>query len=168
MLKLVQAGIRNTPGFLLAAATLGLALCAAQSPAVKVNTASQVEALESALRKQAGSGNGLATAYLAQYPNHYSQLIVRTRTGEVEIHQQFDELIIVVDGEAKVMTGGIPQNPHSIRPGELRASSAPGATAVAMSKGNVIHLVSGTPHQVIVPAGGFVAYIDVKVARAKE
>lgn len=153
---------------LLAAITMGSVLCAAQGPAVSVNMAGQVRALESSLREQAESGNGTASAYLAQYPRYYAQLIVRTKSGEVEIHQQFDELMIILDGDAKVMTGGSPESPHSIRPGELRSSSAPGATPIAMAKGNVIHLLAGTPHQVIVLAGGFIAYIDVKVAHAKE
>lgn len=141
--------------------------CAAEDPAVHVNTTAQVQALESSLRKQAQAGNGTAIAYLAQYPDYYAELIVRTKSGEVEIHQQLDELMIIVDGDAKLMTGGTPENPHTVRPGELRSSSAPEATPMAMAKGSLIHLRAGMPHQVTVPAQGFVAYIDIKVPAQK-
>lgn len=174
MMKFVEGKIRQRVGALLAAATLvavatlGPAAYAVDAPAVEVNTASQLQALVSSLRKQAEAGNGIAIANLAQYPNHYAQLIVRTRSGEVEIHQQFDEMVIILNGEAQVITGGTPQNPHSVRPGELRSASATGGTPVAMGTGNILQLVAGTPHQVILPPGGFVAYVDAKVAHATQ
>jgi len=168
MLKFIDEKIRLWLGVLVAAAVLGIPAYAADTPAVQVETASQIQALVSSLRKQAQAGNGLAIATLAQYPNHYSQLIVRTRSGEVEIHQKFDEMVVILDGEAKVITGGTPQNPRSVRPGELRSPSASGGTPAAMATGNLLHLVAGTPHQVILPPGGFVAYIDVKVAHANQ
>ena len=176
MLKVIEEKIRQKLGLLMAAAAAALVVAAVlvspsyavDAPVVQVNTASQIQALVSSLRSQAQAGNGIATAYLAQYPNHYAQLIVRTRSGEVEIHQQFDEMVIMLDGTAKVITGGTPQNPHSVRPGELRSSSVSGGTPIAMATGNILHLVAGTPHQVILSPGSFVAYVDVKVAHANQ
>lgn len=168
MLKHMKGTIRKRLGVLVAAAALGSTACAVDGPAVAANTASQLQALASSLRNQAQAGNGIATAYLAQYPNHYAQLIVRTRSGEVEIHQQFDEMMIILDGDAEIITGGTPQNPHSVRPGELRSPSVSGGTSVAMATGNLLHLIAGTPHQVILSPGGFIAYIDVKVVHVNQ
>ena len=168
MRKLIGGKIRPSLGMVVSIATLLATAYAADAPAVQVNTASQLQALVSSLRKQAEAGNGIAIADLAKYPTHYTQLIVRTRSGEVEIHQQFDEMVIILDGEAKITTGGTPQNPHSVRPGELRSESVSGGTPVAMGTGNMLQLVAGTPHQVILPPGGFVAYVDAKVAHTNQ
>ncbi|HVZ83571.1 MAG TPA: hypothetical protein VG893_07830 [Terracidiphilus sp.] len=135
-----------------------------QTSSATVNSADQIAALESALRQQAKSGNGTASAYLVQYPQYYAQLIVRTSSGEVEIHQRFDEIMIVLDGEAEVLCGGTPQNPHTIRPGELRAPAAVGGMPTRMMKGTVIHIPQDTPHHVVIPAEGYVAYLDIKIA----
>lgn len=152
------------PALFVGALAFSATLSIAQAPAVSVKTPAQIGALEASLRQQAAAGEGLATAYLEKYPQYYTQLIVRTKSGEVEIHQQFDEMAIVLDGNATIFTGGTAQNPRVLRPGELRASTAPGGTPATMAKGTVIYIPVDTPHRVVVPAGGFIAYIDVKIA----
>jgi mannose-6-phosphate isomerase-like protein (cupin superfamily) len=162
MMRVIQKLIQFA--FLIAAIDICAIASIAQKPAVSTRTSSQMETLESSLRKQAAAGDGLATAFIEKYPQYYTQLIVRTKSGEVEIHQQFDEMAIILDGHATVLTGGNPQNVRVVRPGEQRASTAPGGAPTAMAKGALLYIPVSTPHQVIVPPGGFVAYLDVKIA----
>lgn len=156
-------GRMRASAHLAAALAVCAVLSAAQTPAVSVKTTAQIEGLESTLRQQAAAGNGVAAAFIEQYPQYYTQLIVRTASGEVEIHQQYDELVIVRSGSADVYTGGTPQNLRTIKPGELRGSAAPGSTPTSLKAGTLVYIPAGTPHQVIVPPQGAVAYIDVKV-----
>ena len=137
-----------------------------QSATVEASSATQIGDLEQSLCKQAAASNGMAGASLAEYPGHYTQLIFRDKSGEVEIHQQFDEIMIVISGNAMVKTGGTPENLRTVKPGELRGTATRGGTSTAMEKGNLVHIPATTPHQVIVPAGGFVTYIDVKIAHS--
>jgi mannose-6-phosphate isomerase-like protein (cupin superfamily) len=155
--------------FELCALPATLAVCAALSVAqasqgVSVKTPRQMDDLQSALRQQATTGDGVAAAFLEQYPHYYTQLIVRTKSGEVEIHQEYDELMIVRDGNAAVYTGGKPQSFRTIKPGELRGPAVSGSTPTALVQGTLVYIPVGTPHQVIVPLGGAITYIDVKIA----
>jgi mannose-6-phosphate isomerase-like protein (cupin superfamily) len=94
-------------------------------------------------------------------------LVFRDKSGEVEIHNQFDEIMIVIGGKATVVTGGTAKNIRTLRPGELRGTSILDGTQNPMEKGNMVHIPVNTPHQVFVPAGGSVTYIDVKIEHPK-
>jgi mannose-6-phosphate isomerase-like protein (cupin superfamily) len=137
--------------------------CLAQEPTVQPFTGEEIAAMQPALKASADAGNGTATRLLVQQPDFYSSLIFRDKSGEVEIHQNFDEVMVVLEGNATVKTGGTAQNVSTLRPGELRGSSATGATSHALSKGAVVHIEANTPHQVFMPPDGHVLYIDVKI-----
>jgi mannose-6-phosphate isomerase-like protein (cupin superfamily) len=139
----------------------------AQSPGVETFSAEQVSALEKSLHAQADASNGTATGPIAKYPGYYTMLVFRDKGGEVEIHNQFDEIMIVVGGKATVVTGGTPQNVRTLKPGEQRGTSIEDGTPNPMEKGNMVHIPANTPHQVFVPAGGSVTYIDVKMEHSK-
>jgi mannose-6-phosphate isomerase-like protein (cupin superfamily) len=143
---------------------LATAQALAQAPGVQAVSAEQVAALEQSLHAQADATNGTATVDLARYSGYYTQLVYRDRNGVVEIHSQFDEIMIVMAGNATVITGGAAQNVKTTKPGELRGTSILGGTPAEMEKGNLVHIPANTPHQVFVPSGGSVTYIDVKIA----
>jgi mannose-6-phosphate isomerase-like protein (cupin superfamily) len=146
---------------------LAVARGIAQSPGVETFSSEQVSALEKSLRAEADRSNGTATGPIAKYPGFYTMLVFRDKGGEVEIHNQFDEIMIVVGGKATVVTGGTPQNVRTLKPGELRGTSIEGGMPNPMEKGNMVHIPVNTPHQVFVPAGGSVTYIDVKIEHPK-
>lgn len=100
---------------------------------------------------------------MVQLPDFYNSLIFRDRSGGLEIHETFDEVIVVLEGNATLKTGGKPENVRTLKPGELRGSSAMGATPHVLSRGAVVHLEANTPHQVFVPRNGRVLYVDVKI-----
>lgn len=143
--------------------TVAMSTCLAQEQTVQPFTGAEIVAMQPALKHRADAGNGSATRLLVQQPSYYSSLIFRDKSGEVEIHQNFDEVMVVIEGRATVKTGGTAENMNTLRSGELRGSSATGATPHALSKGAVVHIESNTPHQVFVPPDGHVLYIDIKI-----
>lgn len=157
---LMRGSVALTGAVLLASAMMA----AAQAPQVSVKSSGDIDLIESSLHRQAAAGEGLAAAMLEQYPQYYTQLIVRTRSGEVEIHQNYDEVMIIRNGSATVYTGGDPQNLRTVRPGEQRGSGAIGGKPTTLAPGTLAYIPAGTPHQVVVPAQGSIAYIDIKVA----
>jgi mannose-6-phosphate isomerase-like protein (cupin superfamily) len=139
----------------------------AQSPGVETFSSDKIAALEKSLHAQADASAGMATGPIAKYPGFYTMLVFRDKSGEVEIHNQFDEIMIVIGGKATVVTGGTAKNIRTLRPGELRGTSILDGTQNPMEKGNMVHIPVNTPHQVFVPAGGSVTYIDVKIEHPK-
>jgi mannose-6-phosphate isomerase-like protein (cupin superfamily) len=64
-----------------------------------------------------------------------------------EMHDQTNHVFIIVDGEAEFITGGRMTDPKVISPGQTRGSGIEGGTVHHLSKGDVITIPAGTPHQ---------------------
>ena len=64
-----------------------------------------------------------------------------------EMHDGTNHVFIIVDGEAEFITGGTMIDPKVISPGQTRGSGIEGGTMHHLSKGDVITIPAGTPHQ---------------------
>jgi uncharacterized protein GlcG (DUF336 family) len=86
----------------------------------------------------------------------------RTGPGEVEYHEAVVDVMHVVQGNARVVTGGAMVDPREVAPGELRADSIEGGTEHALSEGDVLAIPNGVPHQFTDVSDPFL-YFVVKV-----
>ena len=64
-----------------------------------------------------------------------------------EIHAKTNHVFIIVDGEADFVTGGKMVDPKEISPGQIRGTGIEGGMVHRLSKGDVITIPAGTPHQ---------------------
>lgn len=153
----------------LAAMTLPLA---AQAPASTTDagavapfdemTSAEITAKAAELLKiaQAG-GNGSVT--LKKYGDHITMLTVRTKSGGAEQHNAWNDIFVVVDGEATEMIGGTIVDSKESSPGELRGTRVEGGVPHVMRKGDVVHISPGTPHQTMLAPGKTFTYYVIKV-----
>ena len=101
------------------------------------------------LRQMAKHGNGSASETLKEYPQHSAMLSFRSRSGEVEVHEQFADLFVVLSGAAILVTGGRVAGARIVAPGETRGASIDGGTEQSLRPGDVAHVPAGTPHQML-------------------
>jgi mannose-6-phosphate isomerase-like protein (cupin superfamily) len=116
-----------------------------------------------ALLDKARQGSGSAGITLAQYDDHYTMLTARTASGGAELHQNWADFLIVVDGEGTEMTGGTIVDRKEGANGEIRGKTLEGATPHLLHKGDVIHIPAGTPHQSIEAPGQTITIYVIKV-----
>ena len=64
-----------------------------------------------------------------------------------EMHGKTNHVFIIVDGEADFVTGGTMIDPKLIAPGQTRGTGIEGGVTHRLSKGDVITIPAGTPHQ---------------------
>jgi len=88
----------------------------------------------------------------------------RVAPGTVEIHERDTDVFYIVDGSATFVTGGTAVDPKPIGPHELHATSIVGGTEHHLSKGDVIIIPHGIPHQFTAVDGAFL-YFVVKVTQ---
>lgn len=82
----------------------------------------------------------------------------------VEVHDASDDIYYVLEGEATLMLGGQLVEPNEISPGEWRAKTATGGQRVVITKGDLVVVPRGTPHQRTVTKKGF-SMILIKIFR---
>jgi mannose-6-phosphate isomerase-like protein (cupin superfamily) len=102
------------------------------------------------LRKLAKHGDGSAGETLKEYPQHFTMLSFRSRDGVAELHDDFADLFVVLDGRATLLTGGTIEGAKTIGPGETRGESIKGGARQELRAGDIAHVPAGLPHQMLV------------------
>ena len=115
------------------------------------------------LRKLARAGNGEASETLREYPQHRAMLSFRGRNGEVEVHERFADVFVVLAGAATLVTGGSVVGGRTLGPGETRGDSIEGGTHNLLRAGDILHVPAGTPHQFLVSGEKTVTCLVIKI-----
>ena len=125
------------------------------SSAADVNGAPMMKATNNATfidanRVAAAFAKGQPLLETAGYKVHASR---RVEPGQAEIHTLDTDVIYVVDGSATLVTGGKALDAKEIAPNELRGTKIDGGEEHRITKGDVIVIPNGVPHQFTAVAG---------------
>ena len=149
--------------FILAAGfAAGLPAFAQSGGKADVFAGKDLDAQIATLAQQAQPSGGAGTT-LADYSSHKIQISVRTASGGAEIHRHWDDVMIVKQGTATLITGGTLVDPTESANGEMHGTSIQGGTSRMLSVGDVVTVNAGVPHQLIIPAGTVYAALVIKV-----
>jgi glc operon protein GlcG len=86
----------------------------------------------------------------------------RDKDGMAEVHALDTDIIYVTEGSVDFVTGGTVTQAKAIAPDEVRGAGIQGGQTRRLSKGDVIVVPNGTPHQFVGVRGAF-TYYTVKV-----
>jgi mannose-6-phosphate isomerase-like protein (cupin superfamily) len=120
----------------------------------------QLEQLAPSAKSSGSSGTTLAS-----YGNLALKLSVRTSSGGAEIHAHYDDLMIVQQGSATLITGGTVLNAKVNSDGETSGTGIQNGKSQAIAVGDVIIIPAGVPHQLLIPPG---TLYSAMVAKVKE
>jgi mannose-6-phosphate isomerase-like protein (cupin superfamily) len=157
--------MRNRIAALVVAAAFLPACAWAQAGTGIVDHTTQAQLLEKAkdLKSSAALSNGAASIKLAEYPNHYTMLSYRNRSGGGEIHEHYADIFVVLEGDATLLTGGKLVGAATTSPGELRGSAVEGGSTTELHTGDTVHIPAGVPHQLVIESGKDFVYYVIKV-----
>ncbi len=112
---------------------------------------------------QTSKASGSSGATLGDYTSHAIKLSVRTASGGAEIHAHYDDIFVVTEGKATLITGGTVMNAKTANDGETKGSGIQDGKAQTITKNDIVHIPAGTPHQLIIAPGDVFSTIVVKV-----
>jgi glc operon protein GlcG len=98
----------------------------------------------------AAFAKGMPLLETAGYKVHASR---RVEPGQAEIHTLDTDVIYVVDGSATLVTGGKAVDTKEIAPNEIRGTKIEGGEEHQITKGEVIVIPNGVPHQFTAVSG---------------
>lgn len=148
--------------FVLVLIALSIPAFAQSGSKAELFSASQIREQLAALDTQAAA-SGSAGQTLADYGSHKVQISVRTTSGGAEIHAHFDDVMIVQQGSATLITGGTVAEPKTSPDGETKGTSIQGGKSQTISVGDLVTVNAGVPHQIIVAPGTTYSAVVVKV-----
>lgn len=155
------------PRLLIATVAVAMALplgAQTSAPPSEMITATTLRATGDDLVKQArASKDGIAFKVLLERPDGQEQLAVRVKSGQGEWHRDFADILIALEGEAEVVTGGTVVNAKDTMPGEKRGDGVQGGKHQPFRAGDAIRIEPQTAHQVLLKPGATFRYFVVKV-----
>ena len=119
---------------------------------------SQLAALVTAAKASGSSGTTLG-----DYRSHAIKLSVRSASGGAEVHAHYDDIFVVTEGKATLVTGGTVVNAKTDSDGETKGSSIQNGRSQTIVQGDIVHIPAGTPHQLTIADGNVFGAIVVKV-----
>jgi mannose-6-phosphate isomerase-like protein (cupin superfamily) len=143
-------------------AALTLSVSAQSGGKSEVFSALQVRGQLTALAAQAAA-SGSAGETLADYGSHKLQISVRTASGGAEIHAHFDDVMIVQQGTATLITGGTVVDAKTGADGETKGTGIQGGKSQTVSPGDIVTVNAGVPHQLVIPPGTTYSALVIKV-----
>ena len=151
------------PRKFIASLILLVPLLALGQTAATVTTPQELQSQIQELRLRANSAGGAASIQLATYANHITMLAFRTRTGAAEVHVRFADVFVVLEGHAKLISGGMLADPVHEESDEPRGSSVKNGLERSVGPGDILHIPAGVPHQLLIAKGDELAYYVIKV-----
>ncbi len=146
---------------ILAAAAIPFA--GAQTLTVDHLTQSQLIEKAQELKAKAQGPEGAASSKLNEYPTSFTMIALRGKDGGAEVHENYADFFFVVQGSAKLFTGGTVQDGKTVSAGEIRGKSVLNGVETALNQGDIVHIPATVPHQLLLPKGGTFLYFVIKV-----
>jgi mannose-6-phosphate isomerase-like protein (cupin superfamily) len=136
----------------IAALALGIPAATLTGDKAQVIPASELQTQLAQLVPQTKT-TGSSGSALARYGNLALNLSVRTASGGGEIHAHYDDLMIVEQGSATLVSGGTVIDAKTDSNGETRGSGIQNGKQQAIAVGDVVIVPAGVPHQLLIPPG---------------
>ena len=109
------------------------------------------------------TAKGSSGATLADYGSYKVQLSVRSTSGGAEIHAHWDDVMLVEQGTATLVTGGTVPDAKTNADGESKGEKIVGGQQQTLSAGDLVTVHAGTPHQLLIPVGTMYGSVVVKI-----
>lgn len=146
----------------IAMTAFGISAFAQSAGKGQVFTAADVHGQLVQLDEQA-KAKGSSGSTLGDYGTHAIKLSARTASGGAEIHAHFDDVMLVTEGTATLITGGTVVDGHTGSDGETHGASIRGGISQTISVGDVVHIPAGTPHELLIAPGTAYSALVIKV-----
>jgi mannose-6-phosphate isomerase-like protein (cupin superfamily) len=94
--------------------------------------------------------NGKGPGNIADGPDFKLTLSERNKPGKVEQHADWNDELIIQEGDVLLNYGGTSVNAKETGPGETLGDSISGGKSVLMHAGDMVVIPAGTPHQMLI------------------
>jgi mannose-6-phosphate isomerase-like protein (cupin superfamily) len=97
--------------------------------------------------------DGVSTNFLVRKDAYGQELVYRTASGVPEVHRDWADHFVVIDGAATLVLGGTVVGEKDTGPGEKRGTSITGGKEYALTPGTNITVPPGMPHWTVLKPG---------------
>lgn len=111
----------------------------------------------------AAKEKGSAGATIEDYGSYKIQLSVRSKSGGAEVHAHWDDVMMVEQGSATLITGGAVVDAKTDADGETHGAKIDNGQSRTIKPGDVLTVRAGTPHQLILEPSVVYGAVVIKI-----
>ena len=97
--------------------------------------------------------DGVSTNFLVRKDAYGQELVYRTASGVPEVHANWADHFVVIEGAATLVLGGTVVGEKDTGPGEKRGTSITGGKSYTLTPGTNITVPPGMPHWTVLKPG---------------
>lgn len=148
----------------LCAVVIGLsASIAAQDPkGFAMWKASELKSHDAELSKHVAADHS-SRETLADYGDHRFRMLYRDADGNPEQHDAIIDIVMVQSGTGTLQMGGTLVGKRGSGNGEWLGTRLDGGDRHPLGPGDIVHIPAGVPHSFLVPSGGHITYVLLKI-----
>ena len=124
--------------------------------------ASELKSHDTELSKHVGADHS-SRETLADYGDHRFRMLYRDADGNPEQHDAIIDIVMVQSGTGTLVMGGTMAGKRSTTAGEWIGTRLDGGDRHPLGAGDIVHIPAGIPHSFLVPAGGHITYVLLKI-----
>lgn len=149
---------------MLLAIVLAFTMTAAEPAGYKYWSAAELKGYAKTLAPKLDEHKIAVADRIIDHGNYFSAMVHREGgSGIAEMHDSWADLYVVSSGTGTLVVGGTIPGGKTIAPGETRGPAVQGGTRQKLSPGDIVHIPSKTPHNVLVDPGAQITYFILKV-----
>jgi mannose-6-phosphate isomerase-like protein (cupin superfamily) len=107
--------------------------------------------------------NNVSFIRLDDFGTSQTFLVHRAGSGDAELHDHIGDYFVVQSGSATLVVGGQMKGARVTEPGESRGSGIDGGNRTKIGPGDIVHIPSKQPHQLLIEPGRPFTYVIIKV-----
>ena len=119
--------------------------------------------LSTLIKSLSGTGKPSESKTIGDFGDHSVMVVHREADGQVEVHAEKHDVIIVRDGSGTLVTGGSVIGGKQSAPDEIRGERIENGNSARLHTGDVIYIPAKVPHQVLLGKGETITYEAVKI-----
>jgi mannose-6-phosphate isomerase-like protein (cupin superfamily) len=109
--------------------------------------------------------DGLVARLATADPSSRTLVVRRERSGETEVHDAMNDVIVAREGHATIVMGGKAEGGRQTGPGEWIGGRIVGGREYRLQPGDVLWIPAGTPHRMLIEPAGTFSYLAIKSAK---
>ncbi len=148
----------------LMALMLALPLIAAEPAGYKYWSAAELRGYAKTLAPKLDEHKIAVADKIIDHGSYFAAMVHREGgNGIAEMHQNWADVYMISSGSGTLVVGGTIPGGKDIAPGETRGPAVEGGTRQKLVTGDIVHIPSKTPHNVLVDPGAQITYFILKV-----
>ena len=120
------------------------------------------------LRRLTRFSEGSVCETIREFSGYSVMLSVLLRSCDAVVLEDVSVILVALDGQATLVTGGSLERSKQVGPGEIMGAAISGGSSHELRAGDLVHIAAGTAHQLLLAGEKTISCLVVRVKQISD